>query len=515
MQHVIFLAAENGALRGGKVGGVGDVVRDLPAALVDAGWQATVVTPSYGMFHLLPGAASIGTIDVLFRGESQSVDVFEVPGTEPQVRNIAFEHDLFSPHGPGKVYCGDEPERPFATDADKFAFFAAVAATWIDQLRQLPDVVHLHDWHAATYCVMRSFADGFERLRSIRTVFTIHNLSYQGIRPISGDSSSLEAWFPELRYTHSKVRDPHLAQCFNPMATAIRLADKISTVSPTYATEICEPSNDDLGFIGGEGLEDELSAANDDSRLAGILNGCVYTRPKGRRPGWQRILTVASEQVDDWLTAYPASRIHAIAKRRLESFPKRRPKHVLTSVGRLVRQKASLLVEIMPDGRSALEHVLDKLGSNGVAIVLGSGEPEFENRMADIAEHATNLLFLCGYSETLAEPLYRSGDLFLMPSSFEPCGISQMLAMRAAQPCVVHGVGGLKDTVEDERTGFVFGGATTQEQARNFIDSVSHALTVKAEENGRWQSICIRAASRRFSWAESAKQTIENLYVRA
>ena len=486
---------------------MGDVVRDLPTALVDAGWQATVVTPSYGMFHLLPGAACIGTIDVLFRGESHSVGVFEVPGTELQVRNIAFEHDLFSPHGPGNVYCGDEPERPFATDADKFAFFAAVAATWIDQLPQLPDVVHLHDWHAATYCVMRSFADGFARLQSIRTVFTIHNLSYQGIRPISNDSSSLEEWFPELRYTHSKVRDPHLAQCFNPMATAIRLADKISTVSPTYATEICGPS--------GEGLEDELSAANDDGRLSGILNGCDYTRPKGRRPGWQRILTVASEQVDEWLAAYPASRIHAIAKRRLESFPKRRPKHVLTSVGRLVRQKATLLVEIMPDGRSALEHVLDDLGSDGIAIVLGSGEPEFENRMADIAERATNLLFLCGYSETLAEPLYRFGDVFLMPSSFEPCGISQMLAMRAAQPCVVHGVGGLRDTVEDERTGFVFGGATTQEQARNFIETVNRALTVKSEENDRWQSICIRAASRRFSWAESAKQTIENLYVRA
>jgi starch synthase len=467
------------------------------------------------MFHLLPGTKSIGTVDVTFRGTSQSVDVFEVPGTEPDVRNIVFEHELFSPHGPGKVYCGDEPERPFATDADKFALFAVVAATWVDQLLELPDVVHLHDWHAATYSVMRSYADGLERLQSVRTVFTIHNLSYQGIRPISGDSSSLEAWFPELRYTHSKVRDPHIAECFNPMAAAIRLADKISTVSPTYATEICRSSNDALGFIGGEGLEDELSAANDDGRLAGILNGCDYTNSKGRRPGWQRIVTIAGEQLDAWLAAYPASRIHAIAKQRLESLPKRRPKHILTSVGRLVRQKASLFVETMPDGRSALEHVLDNLGHDGIAIILGSGEPEFESRMADIAERTSNLLFLCGYSEALAEPLYRSGDLFLMPSSFEPCGISQMLAMRAAQPCVVHGVGGLRDTVEDGRTGFVFGGATTQEQARNFIDTVSRALSLKSDENDRWQSICIRAASRRFSWAESAKQTIENLYVEA
>ena len=173
------------------------------------------------------------------------------------------------------------------------------------------------------------------------------------------------------------------------------------------------------------------------------------------------------------------------------------------------------MLETMPDGRSALEHVLDDLDRQGVLILLGSGEPEYEHRMAELAERRTNLLFLCGYSATLAEPLYRSGDLFLMPSSFEPCGISQMLAMRAAQPCVVHGVGGLRDTVEDERSGFVFGGATTLEQAENFIATVRRALAVKENDNDRWQSICIRAASKRYTWAESARQTIEDLYVAA
>ena len=209
----------------------------------------------------------------------------------------------------------------------------------------------------------------------------------------------------------------------------------------------------------------------------------------------------------------PASRIHAIAKRQLESLPKRRPKYVLTSVGRLVSQKASLLFEAMADGRTALEHVLADLGGQGIVIVLGSGESEFENRMAEIAERETKLLFLCGYSETLAAPLYRSGDLFLMPSSFEPCGISQMLAMRGAQPCVVHGVGGLKDTVDDGQTGFVFDGETTREQAENFVASVRHALAIKTRDGKRWRSIGIRAASMRFSWSVSALQTIEKLYV--
>lgn len=468
--------------------------------------------PAYGMFHELPGATGPSTIDVEFRGVTTSVEIFQVPGSVKRVRNIVFEHPNLSPQGRGLVYCSDEAARPFATDANKFAFFCTAAAGWIDQQDELPNVVHLHDWHAAFYFLLREYGKYFDRLRDIRTVFTIHNLSYQGIRPISGDESALESWFPNLRYTHSAIRDPAHADCFNPMATAIRLADKVSTVSPTYATEICKPSNAELGFIGGEGLEQQLDQAQQSGRLRGILNGCQYNGSIGRRPGWQRILSLAANQVVAWNAANPSARTHKIAKSRLSSLPKRRPKHVLTSIGRLVRQKASLFFEEMPNGRKALECVLDDMGSDGVVIILGSGEAVFEQRMLDIAERNANLLFLCGYSETLAEPLYRAGDLFLMPSSFEPCGISQMLAMRATQPCVVHGVGGLKDTVQNNRSGFVFGGQTPQLQAQNFVATVKRALALKTDKNDEWQKICIRAASARFSWAKSAEQTIEQLY---
>lgn len=491
---------------------MGDVLRDLPAALAKIGWRATVLTPSYGMFHLLPGAQQIATVDVVFRGEAHSAKVFEISGSEAGIRNIAFEHPFVSPAGPGQIYCSDAPERPYASDANKFAFFCAAAAAWVSQLSELPDVVHLHDWHAAFYCVLREYADGYSKLRDIRTVFTIHNLSYQGTRPISGDESSLESWFPNLGYAHSAIRDPGIAECFNPMASAIRLADLVSTVSPSYADEICKPSNEQQGFIGGEGLEMELEAARQGGRLVGILNGCEYKRSVGRRPGWQRILNMANQQVDAWLAANPTSRLHTLAKQRLESLPNRRPKNVLTSVGRLVRQKAALFFEELPDGRTALQHVLDAVGKQGVVIVLGSGESEYEQRMADIAERADRMLFLCGYSETLADPIYRMGDLFLMPSSFEPCGISQMLAMRAAQPCVVHGVGGLKDTVQHGRSGFVFDGKTAQEQAAKFVETVQLALDLKAEDQDRWQNLCIHAASERFSWAAAAQQTVENLY---
>lgn len=487
-------------------------MRDLPAALASIGWQATVLTPSYGSFHELSGARKLAAIDVEFAGKTATVDVFDVPGSEPSVQNIVFEHANFSPHGPGKIYCSDKPERPFATDASKFAFFCTVAATWIDALEEVPGIVHLHDWHAAFFCLLREYGKDFGRLREIRTVFTIHNLSYQGIRPISGDPSSLESWFPNLPYSHSTIRDPAYADCFNPMATAIRLTDRVSTVSPSYATEICEPSNTAQGFIGGEGLESELAIAKSDGRLIGILNGCNYDRPMARRPGWRRVLDLASAQVRLWADAAPDKRVHAIAAQRLASFPKRRPLNVLVSVGRLVQQKVRLMFETLPDGRSAIEVILDDLGSAGILVILGSGEAEFEQRMCAIAETADNLLFLCGYSETLAEPLYSAGDLFLMPSSFEPCGISQMLAMRGMQPCVVHGVGGLKDTVVNNRSGFVFAGDTPQQQAANFVATTRRALDMRTSQNDEWQDICIRAASARFSWAESARQTIEHLY---
>jgi starch synthase len=224
---------------------------------------------------------------------------------------------------------------------------------------------------------------------------------------------------------------------------------------------------------------------------------------------------LAAKQLDSWARAAPLDRCHAVARQRLQSLPKRRPRHVLTSIGRLVRQKVNLLFQELPDGRTALDAILGDLGANGVIIFVGSGETYYERRMLDVAERAENLLFLCGYSETLAEPLYRAGDLFLMPSSFEPCGISQMLAMRATQPCVVHGVGGLKDTVIDNRSGFVFAGDTPQQQAVNFVATVKRALRMKTDKNDEWQKICIRAASARFSWSVAAQQTIERLYADA
>ena len=511
-RQVIFLASENGALPGGKVGGVGDVVRDLPRALALQDWRVRIATPSYGVLHRLSGSCRTGNLSVPFRGEHLQIEVWEVP-TEGGVETIVLHHALFEEQGAGRIYFGDEPDRPFATDATKFALFCAAAASWVLSLEDKPDVVHLHDWHAALYLVVVRYLDEYASLRNIRTVFTIHNLSYQGTRPLDGDPSSLQSWFPAMKPDVAEIGDPAHADCVNPMATAIRLADKVSTVSPTYAREICLPSNQSTGFVGGEGLETLLQAARDEGRLSGVLNGCLYEDTRGRRPGWQRILSMLEGQLHDWQIDAPSSAAHELALERVTAMPKRRPAHVITSIGRLVGQKATLLLHGDEFANSPVERIASQLGRKAALIILGSGEAAFEQRMLKVARRLPNLIFLCGYSEVLADPLYRAGDLFLMPSSFEPCGISQMLAMRWGQPCVAHAVGGLSDTIRNNNTGFLFDGTTPETQADAFVETTLAALSMRTHEPSRWKEIRQAAAAERFDWASSASHTINTLYI--
>ncbi|MDJ0760167.1 MAG: glycogen/starch synthase [Woeseiaceae bacterium] len=503
------MAAENGSLPGGKVGGVGDVIRDLPPAIVAEGWRATIMTPSFGQFHQEPGAEPIGRYKVLFGGEEHDVEYFEL---DAEIRTILVHHPILAPTDPGRVYHDDGASRPFATDASKFAFFCAASAVWIAEQASPPDVVHLHDWHAAYYLVMKNFTALKSKLQDIRTVFTIHNLAYQGQRPFEGDASSLVAWFPGMDYEPAELADPHSPSAINPMAFAIRMADQVNTVSPTYAHEICMSSDHGRGFFGGEGLEAEISHAASEGRLHGILNGCDYDVQHERRPGWLEFLEASEQTLQGFLAKEPDDPVHHRALENLRALPKRRPMHVLSSIGRVVDQKMQLFFTTLNDGRSALEHILDRLGDKGAFFLLGSGDKGHEATLADIAGKHANFIYFRGYSEAFGSMLYRCGDLFLMPSSFEPCGISQMHAMRDGQPCVVHGVGGLRDTVDDSNTGFVFEGMNPPQQAANFVASVGRAMDMRRDHPSSWADLKTRAAACRFDWASSARQYIETLY---
>ena len=190
-------AAENDALPNGKVGGIADVVRDIPPALAAAGHVVNVVTPGYQAFSLIPGAKLITSIEVKFAGQTENVEVFKVPVIEPN-KNVTIwvvEHPLFALGGVGKIYCDDPPSRPFESDANKFALFsAAVAKATVSGVFGSISVIHLHDWHAAMIAMLRAYDPEYHQLQSIRTVYTIHNLSLQGIRPLHDAENSLKYW---------------------------------------------------------------------------------------------------------------------------------------------------------------------------------------------------------------------------------------------------------------------------------------------------------------------------------
>lgn len=498
-----LVAAENGHLPGGKVGGVGDVIRDLPIALAALGWNIRIITPAYGRFQRLPGARRLRRLAVYFGGKKRFAEVWQLPSPTAHVEMVVIAHALHDPNGDGKIYHEDDSHNPFATDASKFAFFNAALAAWLEADPHPPEVLHLHDWHTGLLFALRAMAPQQSALRLLRCVFTVHNLAYQGIRPVDGHASSLRAWFPDRPLPLHSMLDPRYPDCVNFMATAIRLADCCSTVSPTYAREITQPSNPAIGFIGGEGLQAELQQAAAQQRLKGILNGCMYDDHQNTAASWDDLRMALRHHESRISAADPASGW-------LQSSA--RPRHLLTSVGRLVDQKVALMLQAVEGHNSALEKLLQQLGPESLFILLGSGDRKIADQIAQIARKHANFLFLNGYAEDLSAAMYECGDLFLMPSSFEPCGISQMLAMRSGQPCVVHGVGGLKDTVRHGETGFVFGGDGLAEQANAFVDAVQTALQLRERHPADWQGICNKAAAERFSWELAAKNYIDEMY---
>ncbi len=516
--HVLMVAAENDALPGIKVGGIGDVVRDLPRALAALGCRVSVLTPAYGLLSALPGAHRVQLLDVPFRGAMHTVGLHQVHtgSADAPVRHFVLDHDEFAACGRGVIYCDDGPRRPFATDANKFALFcAAVAETFRSGVFGDVETVHLHDWHTALALLLGRRHPRYAELGRAHTVFTIHNLALQGIRPLTGDPSSLAAWFPGLRVETKLVADPRWPQCVNPMAVGIRLADRVSTVSPAYAREVLEPSGaDGSGFHGGEGLEEELREVHERGRLVGILNGCEYPDASPPEPpGWPELLGLMRDETLRLAgSESPLVSAHFVAHARLAQLDRHRPKTVLTSIGRVATQKLGLLHTTDESGRPALESLLDALGDHGCYVILGRGDPTLEQFLVSVMARRHGLIYVRGYSTALARALYAHGDLFLMPSSYEPCGISQMLAMRAGQPCLVHAVGGLKDTVENGRNGFSFDGASAAEQASAMSAALTRALALRANKPKRFESLRKAAAASRFLWSDSARSYIDLLY---
>ncbi|MCH1920197.1 glycogen synthase [Shewanella sp. A3A] len=520
-REVLMLAAENAALKGGKVGGMADVIRDLPAALAKQGVTAHIIMPDYGFLAREQQAEFMCEFPVHFDSGHFLIKMFRLPNPlQPQAWIYLLAHQQFVSPGHG-IYTQDAAGRPFATDAGKFALFCtAVATALCGGLLPLPERLHLHDWHCGFFTMLRHYMQEYATLKQIPVILTIHNLAMQGIRPLHGDISSLEAWFPELSkkppHQLADIIDPRYPECVNPLRAAINLSDSVHLVSPGYAEEVLQPSQHEQGFFGGEGLEYDLQQVQRRGKLYGILNGCEYPPLREDSPSRdelkRQLVSLANEALLYKLgfseNVHPSE---LIAQIRL--FQQGRPKaFLLTSVGRLTDQKMLLLRQPW-QGKIVLDGILARLKAwNPKARfwLLGSGDDAIARQFSEVAARHDNFLFVNGYHEELSDALYACGDLFLMPSSFEPCGISQMLALRGAQPCLVHSVGGLRDTVVDGKNGFSFSGDDLQEQANELLNTLDRALALYGSEP--WLVMVKNAVSCRFDWQTSAKRYVTELY---
>ena len=515
--RVLMVAAENGALTGMKVGGIADVVRDVPNALHALGHTVDVLVPAYGLPGQLEQATLLGSVMVPFAGQLESVSLYQLTSTGDVtgVRQLLLQHPLFAAAGEGKIYCDDPPDRPFATDATKFALFSAAAVECLHrELIPLPDALHLHDWHTALVGVLITFSPEYGHLQSLHRVFTIHNLALQGTRPLRDDGSAFESWFPHIAYDGEQICDPSVRHCINPMRARINLSAKVHVVSPRYAEEILVPSDHQRGFFGGEGLEQDLAAAREQGRLVGILNGCEYPAQSAdtATATMETFYAAANQTLLQSISRNTLVRsADYIAQRRLESWA-HGSGPLLTSIGRLTDQKVLLLRQPF-QSETVLVELLRRLAHHKARlIIMGTGSAAIEREFLRIAGSHENFIFLNVYGETLSTQLYSLGTLFLMPSSFEPCGISQMLAMRAGQPCIAHAVGGLANTITDGKTGFTFSGDNLQEQSTAFLATIDKALEMFSHQPKAWRAITQAAAKSRFDWGTSVKQYVQKLY---
>jgi len=532
--QVLFIASECGQIA--RTGGLGDAVHDLSRALCERGIHTAVIMPGYSSSSLI--GHTVEQFKIPFSGKHYRIKLLKLDLGEVPVYQIKSK-DYFEKEY-GTVYIDSERGNrgPFEDDAKRFAFFSRATAEIIKDFPLFKEtkILHCHDWHSGAFLVLLKFDPAYEAIaQRVRTVFTIHNLSYQGVRPFVYAKEKLQmsfsSWFPELYYNLVAtprifdIRDP-LAEipCFNPIKAGIRLADLVTTVSPTYAHEVTLPDDPGNRFIGGHGMERDLIQLAKRGRLSGILNGINY---KDNDPGLlDPPYNPASKSCNQERKAFVRTflgnlpeRITQLARTAGDSFRnsasllKRKPllsaqwkkRPLLVFISRAVDQKAGILFESFSGGKNLLSRILDRKLS---FIALASGG--LENRFIESMDRE-NALFINAFDKQLATELYGAGDLLLLPSYFEPCGISQLIAMRYGCLPLVHEIGGLQDTVQHRKTGFCYRGINLEQQLKGVLRTLDNALKMWHESPKEWQTMMHAAMDKRFSW-EGPAQTYKQLY---
>ena len=459
-----------------RTGGLAEAVAGLANFQHAAGLPVTAMLPLYRTVRDEdPDLEPVGQPFVVPLGtRNEEARIFRVSGpqTGPQVYFVE-HHDYFTRHG---IY--GEAGGDYADNHRRFAFFALAALMALPRLVQGPILLHAHDWHTALAPVyLRTILAEERWARATTSVVSVHNPGYQGhfgpeVMPEIGLPWEVYNW-QQLEW-YGKV---------NFLKGGVVFADAVSTVSPTQARELRTPG-------GGFGLHHLFGMLGD--RLVGVINGID-----------QRIWNPAT---DTQITAqYSAEKLEGkrrckAALQRSFGLPQRRRAPLFGLTGRLVQQK----------GLDLILGARDLLGSDAQFVFLGSGDPRYEHALVELATAAPNRIGVqLDFTDRLEHRLMAGADIFLMPSLYEPCGLTQMRAQRYGAPPIVRRVGGLADTVDDGVTGFAFDGYTPDA----FQDAGFRALRGYAE-TAKWTAMIRQGMARDFSWERSVDQYLE-VYRRA
>lgn len=472
--QIVFASAECAPFV--KTGGLGDVAGSLPAALVRADAEVIVMVPKYA------------TIKDEYKAQMEHFSDFYVSlGWRNEYCGLEkLEHD-------GVTYMFIDNERYFARDypygffddGERFAFFSKAIT---ESLQHLPagfecDILHCNDWQTALAPVfLREFYQGLPLYDRVKTVFSIHNVAFQGqfsdtvMEDILG-VAHIPAAASQLRCDACSI---------NYMLGALRYADAITTVSPTYANEIQTPEF-------GEGLDGVLRERS--YALQGILNGIDVA---GFDPATDKRI-VANYTVEDRSGK-------AVCKAKLQEelgLEVRDDRPLMVMVTRLTRQK----------GMDLVMYALDRILAGGVQVaVLGTGDRDYEDGLRYFQDkYPGTMAARIEFDPALSQRMYAAADMFLMPSKFEPCGLSQIIAMRYGTLPIVRETGGLKDTVQpyNEFTGEGTGFSFTNFNGDEMGDAVFRAARLFWDNRDAWNQLVTQAMSQDFSWTRSADKYLD------
>lgn len=456
-----------------KSGGLGDVAGSLPKELLAKNVDVRVVLPLYSV---LPEKYKEQLIDVTqftvrvgWREQFCGVKMLELDGvTYYFIDNLQY-FDRPSLYG-------------YDDDGERFSYFSMALIEMLEKIEFIPDVIHVNDWHTAIVPVLlKDKYHWVESYHDIKTVLSIHNLQFQG----RFGQEVLSDWLG-IGYDSYNERGLQQFEDVNYLKGGIYFADRVTTVSPSYAREIQTP---EFGY----GLDGVLREVN--YKLVGILNGIDYVR---NNPETDSV--IASNYSVDTLEKKLDNKSDL---QQYAGLPEEKDTLLIGVVSRLTQQKGFQLVEI----------IMDALMERDVqVVVLGTGEAEIENSFKYFNwVYPEKFKAIIDFDIELAQKIYAGSDLFLMPSAFEPCGLSQMISMRYGTIPLIHEVGGLKDTVipyneyEGTGTGFTF----EQFEWWDLLNKIDDALRVYYDKPKDWKQLVTQAMQTDFSWKKSTGQYIQ------